>query len=42
MLKSRSIYNFNTEVNANDKILTLSSCVGSSQRVVIHAVKINS
>ena len=42
MLKSRSIYNFNTEVNSSDKILTLSSCVGSSQRVVIHAVKINS
>ena len=41
MLKSRSVYNFETEVTTNDKILTLSSCVGTSQRVVIHAVRIN-
>ena len=38
MISSRSVYNFNTPVSTNDNILTLSSCVGSSQRVVIHAV----
>lgn len=41
MLRSRSVYDFGTEVTTNDSILTLSSCVGTSQRVVIHAVRIN-
>ena len=37
-IKSRSIYNYGTEVNENDKILTLSSCLGDgSKRVVLHA-----
>ncbi len=37
-IKSRSIYNYGTEVNENDKILTLSSCIGDgSKRVVLHA-----
>ena len=37
-LKSRSIYNYNIEVSSNDKILTLSSCIGDgSKRVVLHA-----
>ena len=30
-------YNFNTEVNANDKILTLSTCYNDNDKVVLHA-----
>lgn len=37
MLKNRSAYNFNTDVNFNDKIITLSTCYNESQRVVMHA-----
>ena len=37
MVKDRSINNFNIEVNANDKILTLSTCTGNNARLVIHA-----
>ena len=38
-LKSRSVYNFSKEVNGEDKILTLSSCIGDGKkRVVLHAV----
>jgi len=41
-LKNRSIYDYNVEVNENDKILTLSSCTGSGEgRVVLHAKLIN-
>ncbi len=43
-LKSRSIYDFGEEVEEEDKILTLSSCIGDgSKRVVLHAklVEIN-
>lgn len=37
-LISRSIYNFNTPVSINDKILTLSTCYDKgSKRLVIHA-----
>ena len=37
-LKDRSIYNYGTEVNGTDKILTLSSCIGDGRkRVVLHA-----
>lgn len=38
-IKNRSIYNYNTEVNVNDKVLTLSSCLDSynQKRVVLHA-----
>ena len=37
-LKSRSIYNYKVDVNGNDKILTLSSCLsGDNRRVVLHA-----
>lgn len=37
-LKSRSIYNYNVELSENDKILTLSSCIGNGKkRVVLHA-----
>jgi len=34
---NRSEYNFNTTVNTNDKILTLSTCYGNSKRVVMQA-----
>ena len=37
-LKSRSVYNYGTEVSGNDKILTLSSCINNGKkRVVLHA-----
>ena len=36
-LIKRSSYNFNTEVNKNDIILTLSTCYNSEERVVLHA-----
>ena len=37
-IKSRSNYNYNIEVNSNDKVLTLSSCIGDGKkRVVLHA-----
>lgn len=38
MIKGRSINDFNVEVTANDKILTLSTCYkDSSRRLVVHA-----
>ena len=37
MLKNRSAYNFYTDVNERDTILTLSSCYGTNERVVVHA-----
>ena len=37
MLTERSQYNFNTTVNENDYILTLSTCYNSSEKMVIHA-----
>ena len=37
LIKNRSIYNFNSDVNAGDKILTLSSCYDDENRVVLHA-----
>lgn len=38
-LKSRSIYNFNAEINESDKIITLSTCsdAAGTGRVVLHA-----
>ena len=36
-LINRSIYNFNTEINENDKISTLSTCYGKTERMVLHA-----
>lgn len=36
-LLNRSIYNFNTSVNTNDKILTLSTCLNDNYKVVLHA-----
>ncbi len=41
-ITSRSIYNFNTPVSTNDRILTLSTCYNKgNQRLVIHAKMIN-
>lgn len=37
VITARSVYNYNVDVNTNDKILTLSSCYNSSKRVVLHA-----
>ena len=37
MLISRSAYNFNTTINENDKILTLSTCYNDSEKLVLHA-----
>ncbi len=38
MTKERSIKNFDTPVTAENKILTLSTCTGDNERLVIHAV----
>ena len=38
MLKNRSIYNFNVELNERSKILTLSTCFSHTTRHVVHAV----
>lgn len=37
MLLSRSKYNFNTDVNENDIILTLSTCYDDYEKMVLHA-----
>lgn len=37
MLIARSNYNFNTDVSKDDKILTLSTCMNDSKKVVLHA-----
>ena len=37
MLKNRSIHKFNTAVNEDDKILTLSTCYGNDEKLVVHA-----
>lgn len=37
MLKNRSIHKFNTNINKNDKILTLSTCYGNDEKLVVHA-----
>ena len=42
MITTRSIYNFNVPVNADDKIITLSTCSNNgTNRLVIHAVLID-
>lgn len=37
MLINRSNYKFNTNINENDKILTLSTCYNDYEKVVLHA-----
>lgn len=37
VLKSRSVYDYNIDVGASDKILTLSSCYDNTKRMVLHA-----
>ena len=37
MVKNRSKRDYQQEVTANDKILTLSTCTGNNARLVIHA-----
>ena len=37
MLIARSAYNFNTTLNENDNILTLSTCYNDNDKVVLHA-----
>ncbi len=37
MLENRSQYDFNVELNADDKIITLSTCYNEDERVVLHA-----
>ena len=37
MLKDRSVHNFDTNVTSSDRILTLSTCYGYTDRVVLHA-----
>lgn len=41
MLKDRSINDFNIQLNAKDKIITLSTCSSDGGRIVVHAVLIN-
>ena len=36
-IKERSVYEFNANVNTSDKILTLSTCLNNSDKVVLHA-----
>lgn len=36
-LKNRSKYNFNVDVSGSDKIITLSTCHGDNEKMVIHA-----
>ncbi len=37
MIKGRSIYDFNIDINNDDNILTLSTCTGNNARLVVHA-----
>ena len=37
MIQDRSVYKFNTTVLSTDKILTLSTCYNSSEKMVVHA-----
>ena len=37
MLQKRSVYKFNTTVNEHDKILTLSTCYHTDEKMVMHA-----
>ena len=37
MLLDRSAHNFNTSINENDQVLTLSTCYNDKEKVVLHA-----
>lgn len=37
MLKNRSAYDFKTDITVQDKIITLSTCIGTNERAVLHA-----
>lgn len=37
MLKDRSIYDFKTNINSDNKIITLSTCYNDDEKLVIHA-----
>lgn len=37
LIKNRSIYNFNTSIEDNDRIITLSTCYNNKERLVLHA-----
>ncbi|MBQ3020762.1 MAG: class B sortase [Bacilli bacterium] len=37
ILINRSSYNFNTNINENDNVLTLSTCYNDNEKVVLHA-----
>ncbi len=37
LIKSRSQYNFKTDVDSNDRIITLSTCYNDTDKVVLHA-----
>ena len=37
IIKERSIHNFSTDININDKVLTLSTCYSDTERTVVHA-----
>ena len=41
-IKNRSIYDFETEVSKDNKILTLSTCYDDYSKVVLHAKLIKS
>ena len=37
MIQDRSQFNFKTPVEDTDRILTLSTCIGTNDRAVLHA-----
>ena len=40
LIRKRSIYDFDIEVNKDDKILTLQTCYDNSKKIILHAKKI--
>lgn len=42
MIKKRSMHDFGTNINSDDKIVTLSTCYNSSEKLVVHAKLIKS
>ena len=36
-LQKRSVYNYRVKLNANDKIISLSTCKNDSEKIVLHA-----